>query len=723
MEETSDSVRDGHSPVFSAEARTLRLRSARLSLDWILEGGRLQLRQVSLGDDGFLNPTLAKWAKAGESWPRRGYLTDAAPPADPVVVPAEATERDASETGNPLLLALTDGPGAGEILGMRDFDAEILEANEKALRVRLARSRIGLTLEMRVAMENGLAIWSLDATSETDREIEAAFPLFARVCAGSPADDTVYVPQVSGCALKNLLEEEYRAACMGRHGAPYYIGQIASPFLIFQGEERGIFLIDENARDRDPEADSLSRRSLVVAARHVLPGLPDDAPHVGPAVGISHRAALKAGVPFPLGPVALGAHRGGWKAAGMFIRQRRRAAISLAPLPASFRTTTLLSEYNMERHIGKEGFSALAGAAYDESLKRGADLFHIIGYNRDDGERIGENWLNRGDYLCIAENLGGANAFREAVAALHRRGGRVLPYVELLIVWKKSELGRSADAPRWALTERDGAFTEHYEGFWHMCPACGDYQEWIAGVCAELIRRYDVDGFFVDSSAATYFHRCFNPAHRHPTPDVWNRGIYESFRRIAEECRKVRSDIVILGEGCADLARANAHGFVAHSHEWTRWRFEAPVTRFVHPEMRAFESWGSDPERAAKAHLLNFATGQVIYAHWPLGDEMAPFARRTRMLHEAYPEIPNGEMIPEDVRSDRPQVVAHAFGTPMRAVLAVANLSPDPVQATLWVPGAGSLLYDRLEGAHVPLAGGLAWLDLPGYSQFAYELR
>jgi hypothetical protein len=129
------------------------------------------------------------------------------------------------------------------------------------------------------------------------------------------------------------------------------------------------------------------------------------------------------------------------------------------------------------------------------------------------------------------------------------------------------------------------------------------------------------------------------------------------------------------------------------------------------------------PSVSREFYLLNFLNGHAGTESEPPDPECEPLVERTRNLLTAYPEIRNGQVLLKEVRTDHPNVAAQAFGTPMRTVIAVANLSPKPVQTTLWVPGTGSLLYDRLDEAHVPLAGGLAWLDLPGYAQVAYELR
>ena len=131
----------------------------------------------------------------------------------------------------------------------------------------------------------------------------------------------------------------------------------------------------------------------------------------------------------------------------------------------------------------------------------GADLIHVRGFH--DGELLGVegNVQNRGDY-CPAQNLGGLEALRGGIHTAKRAGGHVLLYVEGFIVWKRGRIGRSI-AKEWQIRNRDGSPVEHYRGFWHACPACTGYQDWLAKTLAETIRITGADGFFIDSSLAT----------------------------------------------------------------------------------------------------------------------------------------------------------------------------------------------------------------------------
>ena len=182
----------------------------------------------------------------------------------------------------------------------------------------------------------------------------------------------------------------------------------------------------------------------------------------------------------------------------------------------------------------------------------------------------------------------------------------------------------------------DGSYFESYKGFYHMCPADPRWQEWFAKMAAEVLRTTGVDGFFIDSLTATSNHRCFNPAHHHPHPDVWTWGVRQTLQRMREELDKVNPNAVLFTEGEADIAREFVDGFVSHSHSWgtanlpSRWCvFSTPICAPTRGGN------GAQPERE---FVFNAVHGHRIYAHnWQV-ERMAPLSLRTRRYYDAYPE-------------------------------------------------------------------------------------
>jgi Domain of unknown function (DUF6259) len=339
---------------------------------------------------------------------------------------------------------------------------------------------------------------------------------------------------------------------------------------------------------------------------------------------------------------------------------------------------------------------------------------------------VGANMQNRGDYFFAAQNLGGFESLRKGIEASKRAGGHFIYYVEGMIVWRRSRIGRS-QGEEWALMNADGKPTEHYRGFWHACPAHPGYQEWLAKTLAEIIRTTGVDGFFIDSTLATYNHRCFNPAHKHPHPDVWNWGVRQMLRRVREEVDKVNPETILIVEGCGDLGREFADGFVSHSHMWTKGTFTEPFVRFLHPDMRAYESWGGISGDVPKGfetpqglHVWNSVNGYRIYAHASSFDKLAPLGLRTRHYYDAFPEICDNQMSPLDVKCDN--CISQMFeGT--NPVLTVGNQSGQEVDATITLPFDGTVLVDRVDSGRVPVSGRKAALKLKPFEFRAFELK
>ena len=83
---------------------------------------------------------------------------------------------------------------------------------------------------------------------------------------------------------------------------------------------------------------------------------------------------------------------------------------------------------------------------------------------------------------------------------VHAAGGRMMFYVEGLIMWKRPQVGRAAGKD-WALMEPDDCIFAALQGFLaHVPGGEKDTQEWFANMAAEVVRSTGTDGFFIDSS-------------------------------------------------------------------------------------------------------------------------------------------------------------------------------------------------------------------------------
>lgn len=648
-----------------------------------------------------------------------------------------AEQSGAGPVGNPLAVVIRDGKFKGNY-GMDSFRVLKLDRTENTLRVFLEHASIPLQVGLNVSVDGSVVNWLGQAVwnGEEGVEAEVYYPLLSRVRFASPASDRGIFPQISGSVREPLGEINY---------AQNYVGRFSSPVFLVEGGGRGLAWLDDNRADYGPDPSAVSLRSYAVGNRFPPSRSAGKTGGDGPFVGVGHtrvfqpisafggeetyNSAERPREPLPLrklgdavdlGPVRTFAYAGTWKAGASWLREQR-AWFPMRVSPAKwYQRTTFLAEEGAGSLARRNGFDGLP-EILEQKRKLGADLFFITGFS--DPEILGASGQSRGDYFLSSQSLGGPDALRRGIEATHRAGGHVAFYIEGLIVWKRSRIGRS-DAQAWALMEPDGKYTEHYKGFWHACPASREYQEWFANMCAEIVRATGVDGFFIDSELATYNHRCFNPSHHHPQPDVWTWGIRQLLKRTREAVDKVNPDTLLFAEGCGDIGREFGDGFIAHTHMWSQNTFSEPLVRFLHADMRAYESWGSggreQTQPSERLHVFNAVNGHRIYAHNAVRDRMALLSAQTRRYYDSFPEICDSPMSALDVKAEN--CIAQLFEGPPR-VVTIGNVTDQVVEGKLTVPIEATALYDRVEGQRIGLQQKQATVKLKPWEFRAFEVR
>ena len=116
-----------------------------------------------------------------------------------------------------------------------------------------------------------------------------------------------------------------------------------------------------------------------------------------------------------------------------------------------------------------------------------------------------------------AAGLGGRDLFGECVAALRRRGIRVVGRFSPDIV----QLSAAVRHPDWLLRTRDGSIARHGAGGGTLPPGYGEtcqftayYDRQIPAIMRELVERYDVDGLYTNGWPNTEVRRCWCQACR-----------------------------------------------------------------------------------------------------------------------------------------------------------------------------------------------------------------
>jgi len=577
---------------------------------------------------------------------------------------------------------------------------------------------------------------------------------------GKPAHVLLYYPYMPGAGhFENagVILPKVNGSVMKLRGMDIscsYLGGMALPAFLIQNEADGLAFLDENGSDRAAEPSSCVRRTYVFGrdiASFTKQPFDHEEHNAGGAQGEQFFAVLhsrrfneyqreeiehdmKSGNRYAetaadevwlgdyadFGPVSVYAYDGTWKTGAAWLREKLSDIPLYRPKREWFARQAFIAE-DMGDRLAEKGETALSYHRWTtEKQNSGAMVFHLPGYHEPVKIGSSRNWLNRGDYFFAAENLGGREAVRQGVEAAHRAGGHILYYVEGLIIWKRSRIGRS-EARKWALADENGAYYEHYKGFWHPCPACPQWQDWFARTCADIVRDTDIDGFFIDSLNATNNHPCYNPAHNHYHPDVWNWGV----RRLLEKTRKavdaVKDGVVLVCEGAGDMSREFCDGFLAHSHFWNKNTFSVPITRFLHSGINACDSWGYEPdEDAAKAKLIfNAVNGHRIYAHNERFDALTPLLRRIKAMYDIYPELLEWDISELDAGGGLTQLFEGRRGL----ILTVGNDTGSDRTANLTLPAEAGALYDRAANRIVTVIGRRADITAPAYSATAFEVR
>ena len=654
----------------------------------------------------------------------RGYLRD----------------RRYASLGNPFTIELLSANGCYDLLhsgrAFRVEDARLVhEGGHQVLRVRARCTRAPLVASPRVeAPPTGpISYWDLELENVGSEPLRGRliFPRLAGVCVGDDlAAQTACLPMQIGGIRRRFAAEDPSPLVY-----PYYYVQepwstYAAPFamplmdLLSADEDEGVFIavLDPDVR------------------RHVLVLTTIGEPPAG-LMDVRRQFELAAGERLTLPRAAIGVHTGGWHVAVDAYRRWVGDRLDPRDIPRWFREAVAL--YGVGG-IGGGGAYLAYGPGLEGMIKRyrgpldteiasfdelptllekaramGTDVLYLWDYWEGEPDSGMPPYWNKGDYVPRSD-LGGPEAFRRGIEAVHRAGGRVLVYVEGFIIWKNSRLGQERGQAM-ALRDEHGAYYEEYQNNWSLCPADEAWQQCLADICARLVRDYDVDGIFLDSYGAQRHHTCYNHLHSHwPETDIWNKGLSDIIARVRSAIRRIKPDAVVMTESGSDLLLPVEDGSCDGSLVWAaayhRGRLLGSPLKYGFPAANVFTNGYT------LAHLNQvFALGLNL-AVGPAWEEQAGYIRT---LVEAKRRLADsmiyGRVLPP-LHSDAPDVVATAFEGAASAVIAATNTGSLQTAAAVRLPAQweGSRWHAVVGAgdAHVAAANGsLSLLLAPGELQ------
>ena len=507
----------------------------------------------------------------------------------------------------------------------------------------------GLEIRLHIAFENdaGASVWSLRITNTGDRarDILPSFPCLNGVALGPNP----------GRNLATIMNQAGLIAPAWQHpGGVVGAGvQMSMQWhAIWDPDSHSAFALIFMDPDTKPKQLRLDNRAIEL--------------RYFPPVNLAPGDSLE------LPPFKMLVYRGDWRPAARVYRAWYDGAYTHAELPAWFKECDGWDG----RHFKKAGPGVVAdrgGQFLLDSFRElpGArlhipiDTMEYAFYNR--GSMLYDMHTD-GDNI-VREDLGGAEAMRDAVVGAHRYGLHTTLYIEGYIVYKESELAKSGKAERWSVMHKDGTITGLYtkEGFLHMCPGSTEWQDYLADAAARLVRETDADGIRLDS-LGTYFLPCYNPAHQHATPFGYNDWLKQLLSKVRDAVLAVKPDALLTTEIPVDWFGQWFHG--ALTQVYPR---DLPAMRLAVGPYRPVvyapggPVWGSVsglPGGRGRGSDL-----QPDEANW-----MCARVPVNAALVEG--DIPN-----EDPRASDPEIVTRAFhGNGYWAVVAVRPASEDPFE-------------------------------------------
>lgn len=180
----------------------------------------------------------------------------------------------------------------------------------------------------------------------------------------------------------------------------------------------------------------------------------------------------------------------------------------------------------------------------DDARRFGCNVVYLVDY-WEGGYELKSEYVPRSD-------LGGPEAFRKGIDAIHRKGGRIIVYLEGFIVSRRTEWAkRHAD---WAMMDEDGKYYSYYQTgdrFYLMYPGPGSgWREYISDVARKLVKDYGVDGIMLDSYGYQWDWIDYNP--NHPAgldKRVWNEYAVKLVEDVRRKIREAKSDAILMLEG------------------------------------------------------------------------------------------------------------------------------------------------------------------------------
>lgn len=406
-------------------------------------------------------------------------------------------------------------------------------------------------------------------------------------------------------------------------------------------------------------------------------------------------------------PSAIGFHAGDWHAAldaykewvGTWYRPD-------APRKDWFRRVfNFRQQFPFRRYVpgGERYFDpATCEYSFDEGIEADRELFGGIDYLHLFDWGASSKYGRCGDYEPWDE-IGGVDAFRDAVAKTQDAGVPVGLYIEGYLVDPQSKVGQ-AHGKEWELRDREGRPYPYFAPSMNMCSAVKPWQDYLASVYRRVRSQTGAMGYYCDEMGfADPWHFCYSEEHGHPVPEPPSRGQRELLRKVR---KAIGPEAVLYTEETPpDAITQHLDGSFSYVYspavvrQWCDSHVN--MTRFALPDFKTIQIINCD--RPLGDHLTAvrriFFNGEAIWLEGPaewFSPEVLEYIRRMHSVMREYADCFTSMSPVPLIPTGHPKVFANQFPGEGRTLWTLFNASYSTVRgeilAVKHVPGA--VYYD-----------------------------
>jgi len=175
-------------------------------------------------------------------------------------------------------------------------------------------------------------------------------------------------------------------------------------------------------------------------------------------------------------------------------------------------------------------------------------------------KKLGFTWVTlddgwqtaQGDWFLQPQKFPNGDAdMRALVDKIHEEGFKAQLWWAPLAADPGTELVKKH--PEWLLLNADGSKQKiSYWNSWYLCPADPAVVEYHKAIVVKAMKDWGFDGLKLDGQHMNGAPPCYNPAHRHVTPDESVEGMPKFFRAIYDTAREVKPDALVEFCPCGD---------------------------------------------------------------------------------------------------------------------------------------------------------------------------